>query len=45
MLTISSISSQVEMGIIIAIGLMIQALLFASKTLQPKNSSIDPRLN
>ncbi len=45
MLTISSISSHVEMGIIIAIGLMIQALLFASKTLQPKNSSIDPRLN
>jgi len=45
MLTISSISSQVEMGIIIAIGLMIQALLFTSKTLQPKNSNIDPRLN
>jgi hypothetical protein len=45
MLTISSISSHIEMGIIIAIGLMIQALLFTSKTLQPKNSNIDPRLN
>jgi hypothetical protein len=45
MLTISSISSHVEMGIIIAIGLMIQALLFTSKTLQPKNSDVDHRLN
>lgn len=45
MLTISSISSHIEMGIIIAIGLMIQALLFTSKTLQSRNSNVDSRLN
>ena len=45
MLNVGSISSQFEMGVIIIIGLIIQVLLFASKTLQFNKSNPDARLN
>jgi hypothetical protein len=45
MLNVGSISSQFEMGVIIIIGLIIQVLLFASKTLQFNKSNPDTRLN
>lgn len=45
MLNMGSLSSQFEMGIIIVIGLIIQVLLFASKTLQFNKSNPDARLN
>lgn len=45
MFNLGSIFSQFEMGVIIIIGLLIQVLLFASKTLQFNKSNPDARLN